>query len=492
MLPRPVGRIQGGRPVPHGPDSRNVPERSTFSARRFAIVVSPRDGWATGGDMIHGTHRCLDAIARRISDLSRAGRHSRYLPAIFGQSGLSLFNFALNIVLMRELSAHDYGTFALCVVLATLAYTVNGSLASGPLMVFGMSRQGRPSRKAVEALLSAVNVAILVVVFLAAIPLVAVLSGEDGGVSLIAAAFIAAFAARMYTRTFAYARQRPNVAMTGDLSSIVAASAILIGAAVSDVRLTLPLALAGVTCGNIAAMGIEIRMMGLGIRLPHRPASLRHYLPIWRQVRWSLLGAATTFLQSQAHSVFVSLMYGPAAFAPLAAGQVVFAPTRTVMIACLNIVIPDVVTAAQRNEHERVLRIFKYSTFLFTVMVLTIGAAVALFWPPIFDVLYASKYAHHPMGLIVAIWCGIFVCGAFCFAPSAILQALREYRALAYGTIYGSLISSASVLILLSALGPEWSLLGVLMGNVFNAQYIVSRALTSTRRLAQHVVAEPA
>ena len=33
-----------------------------------------------------------------------------------------------------------------------------------------MSRQGRPSRKAVEALLSAVNIAIVGVIFVAAIP----------------------------------------------------------------------------------------------------------------------------------------------------------------------------------------------------------------------------------------------------------------------------------------------------------------------------------
>jgi O-antigen/teichoic acid export membrane protein len=393
---------------------------------------------------------------------------------------------------MRELSAHDYGTFALCVVLATLAYAVNGPLASGPLMVFAISRQGRPSRKAVEALLSTVNIAILGAVFLAAIPVVAVLSGENSGISLIAAAFIAASAARMYTRTFAYARRRPNVALIGDLSSIFAAAALLIGATVFNVGLTLPLALTGVASGNVVAMGIEIRMMGLGIRLPHRRASLRHYLPIWRQVRWSLLGAGTTFLQSQSHSVFVSLMYGPAAFAPLAAGQVVFAPTRTFMLACLNIVIPDVVTAVQRNENGNVLRIFKYSTLIFTTMVLSLGTAVAIFWTPIFDALYANKYADQPMGLIVAMWCGIFVCGAFCFAPSGILQALREYRALAYGTVYGSLISSASVLVLLSVVGPEWSLLGVLMGHVFNAQYIVSRALRSTRKLVQHVAVEPA
>ena len=82
--------------------------------------------------MIYETHRCLVDIARRISDLSRARTYSRYLPAIFGQSGLSLFNFALNIVLMRELSTHEYGAYALCVVLASLAYTANGSLASAP------------------------------------------------------------------------------------------------------------------------------------------------------------------------------------------------------------------------------------------------------------------------------------------------------------------------------------------------------------------------
>jgi O-antigen/teichoic acid export membrane protein len=409
----------------------------------------------------------------------------RYAIAVAGQSALSLFNFVLNIVLVRELTAHTYGTYALSFVLASFAYTLNGSLASGPLMVFGMGRQGRPSRKAVEALLSAVNTAMVGAIFLTAVPLFAALSGEDLLVCLTAAMFIAAYAARMFTRTFAYARQRPDVALRGDLSSIFVASTSLAAVAHSAVGLTLPAVLLAIASGNTVAMAMEIYLLRLGLRLRYRPAFLWQYLPIWRHVRWSLLGASSSLLQGQAHSLLVSLTYGPAAFAPLAAGQVIFGPVRLIMNACHYVIIPDVVAAVCRDDHYVVARILKYSALVLTILVLGLGVVVALLWTDVFDLLYVRKYADEPMGMIVAIWCAIVVCSALYFAPSGILQALRKYRLLAFGTVYGCLISSAVVIILLTSLGPEWSLLGVLAGEAFTAQYTIARANRSTSTLAR-------
>jgi O-antigen/teichoic acid export membrane protein len=245
--------------------------------------------------------------------------------------------------------------------------------------------------------------------------------------------------------------------------------------------------LVGIAGGNAVAMAIEIYLLRLGVRLRYRPAFLRQYLPIWRHVRWSLLGASTSLLQTQGHSLLVSLTYGPAAFAPLAAGQVIFGPVRLIMSACNNMIIPDVVAAIGRDDHSFVARILQYSTLLLTTLVLALGVAIALLWTDVFDLLYARKYADEPMGMIVAIWCAIVMCGALYFAPSGILQALREYRLLAFATVYGCLISSAVVLILLAWLGPAWSLLGVLAGEAFTAQYAVSRALRSTSNLARQV-----
>ena len=356
-----------------------------------------------------------------------------------GQAGLSLFSFVLNIVLIRELSAHSYGTFALAVVLANFAYTANGSLASAPLMVFGTTRQGRPSRKALETLLSTVNAAIVVVIFLIAIPLFAALSGEDLVVCLTAALFIASFAARMFTRTFAHSRRRPDVALRGDLISIVVASTALASVGLSAIGFALPVVLIAMASGNAVAMATEISLLKLGFRLSCRPAFLRQYLPIWREVRWSLLGASTSLLQSQAHSLLVSLTYGPAAFAPLAAGQVIFGPVRLVMNACGYIIIPDVVTAVRSRNHHVVARLLKYSGPVLAMLVLGLGLMIALLWPYVFDLLYARKYADQPMGMIVAIWGAIVICAALYFAPSGILQALRKYRLLAFRTVYGRL-----------------------------------------------------
>ena len=85
------------------------------------------------------------------------GALRKYAVAVLGQSTLGVFNFGLNIVLVRSLSLHDYGSFALCLVLATLATLVITALCSSPLLVFATARSGRPSRLALEAMLSTIS-----------------------------------------------------------------------------------------------------------------------------------------------------------------------------------------------------------------------------------------------------------------------------------------------------------------------------------------------
>ena len=167
----------------------------------------------------------LDKARRRLFSarpaawkLPEAAALRHYLTALLAQSVLSIFNAVLNIALVRVLAPHDYGAFALCLVFAILGTSINGALANGPLIVFGTSRIGRPSRLAVEARLSSVNMAVVVFVFILCVPLLLIFIEKDILVCLVAAAFISALTARGYTRTFAYARQKPHIALKGDLT----------------------------------------------------------------------------------------------------------------------------------------------------------------------------------------------------------------------------------------------------------------------------------
>lgn len=138
-------------------------------------------------------------------------------------------------------------------------------------MIFGLGRHGRPSRLAVETLLSTVNTAIVALVFVSAGPVLFILTREDPIVCVAGAAFVSSFTARLYTRTFAYARRRPPVAIAGDFLTISAAALVLLASWWGWGRLDLPFVFAGLASGNILAMAVELRLLHLKPRLK-RPA----------------------------------------------------------------------------------------------------------------------------------------------------------------------------------------------------------------------------
>jgi O-antigen/teichoic acid export membrane protein len=408
----------------------------------------------------------------------------RYLTALLAQSVLSVFNAGLNIFLVLALIPHDYGAFALCLVFGILGTSINGALACNPLVVFGTIRLGRPSRRAVEALLSSVNAAVVAFVFVLSVPLVGIFTGEGLFVCLLAAASISALTARSYTRSFAYARQLPQVALGGDLTLITVASVLLLAANSMQGLVTLQAVFVSLTAGNSMAMTVEISSLRLGLRLVRRRSSLRRYLAIWKDVRWSLVGSTTTLLQTQAHSFLVSLFVGPAAYAPLAAGQVIFGPVRIMMSAWTLVMQPELVLAIRSKAHKQILRTLTISALALASLVVAIGVALALLWPLIYALLYAGKYSAETMTWIVAAWCAITLWTAVGCSPSAVLQTFRNYRTLAFGSVYGAGISILGVALLLFTVGAEWSLLGILMAEAFLAWYMLGHALRSIHTLA--------
>jgi len=85
------------------------------------------------------------------------------------------------------------------------------------------------------------------------------------------------------------------------------------------------------------------------------------------------------------------------------------------------------------------------------------------------------------MALIVAGWAMVTFCAALYNAPSAALQAMRQFRALAIASVYAALISGIAVAILLFTIGPSSTVLGVFAAECFMAFILIRLVL---RRLA--------
>src|SRR5689334_14047363 len=84
------------------------------------------------------------------------GRY-RYGVAALDQIALSVFGFALNLVLVRALSATDYGIVSLWMAMALLAVSVQNALVSAPLNIHVNAAPDPVSARRLTASLVVVN-----------------------------------------------------------------------------------------------------------------------------------------------------------------------------------------------------------------------------------------------------------------------------------------------------------------------------------------------
>jgi len=209
---------------------------------------------------------------------------------------------------------------------------------------------------------------------------------------------------------------------------------------------------------------------------------LNGYGQVWEQSRWALVGAVTTLFVSQAHALIVTSSSGPGAFAPLAAGMVLFGPVRVALLTWQNMVKPELALALSNNQGEAVKSQIRKTVSLVGVAVLAFAFCLWMAWPYINGWLYAKEYADQPMGYIVCMWTVITFFAAIYNAPSAALQAMKDFRVLAMASVYGAIISGVLVTLLLAFFNPASTLLGIIAAECFMAVYLIRIMLNHLKK----------
>jgi O-antigen/teichoic acid export membrane protein len=438
--------------------------RTAFRAAEFgleAIRRSPeRNPMATAVTAISSWSRRRDAIRR-------------YSTSIASQGALSAFSFLLSLLMLRVMDVEDFGVFSLVIVVANLFTGVTNALAATPLTVYAPALDSRRERTRMEATLSAANGALCL--GLTAVTAVGgYLYRAEIGFALVCAAFVATFCLRHYWRVFAFARRRPEVALSTDLLYVATGVAALGATTVATKgSFGVDLAFAVLSAVNVASMAGIGRSLAIGIRLPLRRFMPATYRRVWDECGWSLLGVVTTAVQTQAHSFVVSAFAGPAAYAPLAAGNALFGPMRMTVVAWQMVARPDFAAAIARNDEARVWRSIKVSTALFLAGNAIFIVCLYGLWDLVESQLFRQKYAGQPMFLIVALWGAIATVTAVRGILSGAMQAYRTFRPLAMSTVYGGALSLAIAVALFFAFDPAASLIGVLVGEVFTLAYLM-------------------
>ena len=422
-------------------------------------------------------------ISRIPHDIVRLGRN--FMLSLGGEGLQSGIHFVLNLVLIRILSPHDFGIFAIAFVLGGLSLTYGNALVSTPAAVLIPRLKSGRAADFQEVVFG--SIALLISALIAIIVLAGLWFATGQTPEAVAGgAFAGLWTLRNHVRCVMFARHAMVAATLSDFS--YSTSGVLFIGAVLFLLPDLPQltgVLLALTLANIVAVFVALRALGRHARVSFRRTVWRRYRAIWSDVAWSLFGTTTWAIQGQGLMFLVAAIVGPAAYAPLAVGVVLFTPLRPAISAFINVFRPDFGAALAKRELGR-LRVTMLSiTVLILLACVAVGGAIWLGWPLLQTYLFAGKFGDAPMPLIVAL-SGIAAATYFTYnVPLALVQGAGEFRPVALATTFGAIVGLASVAVLLAVTSVAWSLAGFIAGEAVCGLYLW---ISAQRILREHAI----
>ncbi|WP_457107422.1 hypothetical protein [Methylobacterium sp. P5_C11] len=385
-----------------------------------------------------------------------------YAIAVSGPLALSATQFILSVVLVHLMNPNEFGTFSFLMVTSQFLMSFSGAFLCAPLPVVMAKADGTRDAGMVECLL-AVNFTLALLVFL----LISALSIALG-TEFIAAILFGGFASltmlRWFGRAYAYAIGLPLRATLSDIVSglILAVGIGLVAWQGSASPLLAYGALMLSAASGLLAFGPH--HLAEQLRWP-RLEGVSRYGAVWKEhSSWSLLGLVTTEATGNAHAYFVTLISGAAAFAALAASALLIRPAIILMNALGEFERPRLawLIAQQRwSDVDRTMVLFRFILMSGWFATLGLGVVIAYLVPSLlftrdYDLLYVQR--------AFILWLAIMGLRLVRTPESILLQAGGQFRALAHSSVYSSVISIVLVVVMVWAVGPLFSMIGVLVG----------------------------
>lgn len=394
-----------------------------------------------------------------------SGMRSTFV-AVMSAGGVSLANFASTFALLKGVVPTDFGVFAFVQVLIGLGYGVSNAIFGAPLSV-SMDRESiGNSFIAANWTLSSISAVVLGVI--------ASMLGASLELAMLFGASALTQWLRWFHRSYRDATAGYAASRASDLRYAVVTLVLLGGLALFDevnVRNV-------VTLQSVAAL-ISCGPEGLCWRSPVR---ISPFLSEFRSNgRHALVGVISTEATANAHSYLVTLLIGPAAYAPLAAMMLLFRPVGVVIMSLTQIERPRIARALQYSDGhgvEGILRSFGLLVGLGWVGNTVLAAVLAWGFTAAF---FGAKYEMAEM--FVAFFLFAFVMLLRCVrAPySVLLQAQASFRSLSQVTIASAIVSLILVVVLLKFATAAYSLVGVAVGEALALAWIVRLVAISRR-----------
>jgi hypothetical protein len=380
----------------------------------------------------------------------------RYALAALGPFTIAGAHFLGSILFLKTMAPAAFGLFAFVLVAVPFWLGISVALFGAPLAT--RPREELPTLLKTNALFCAAA-GLGTALIMAA-------SGADAATAAWLGIYGAVMCLRWFARWLAYNSNKPLTAVLSDLAYgglLVAGLGGLI-ALHRESLFAAAIVLAASAAAGLAVFGSDF-LAQQARALRH--GSLKAYAPVWRELtQWALLGIVTSELSVNAHAWLVTLLAGPKAFAPIAAGALFLRPVALCLTALPDRERPlmvETLRAGDRAGAERCVRDFRGAAG--TLWLLTVALSVAaLLWAP--HLILKADYDGRAIAVVVALWAIIMAVRSWRTPDAVLLQAAREFKPLAGASVWSSLVSVSATALLLWQFGPVASLVGILIGDI--------------------------
>jgi len=410
----------------------------------------------------------LGALGRPRPRLAAVFARYRYAAAALDQMALSVFGFALNVCLLRTLSATDYGIVSLWITMALFAVSVQSALVLGPLNIYLPGATEPESARRLETALSTMNlVAVLATATLAgAVNFLAHAewASHDALTAIAIPLFVGAGMYREYYRSTAFSRRDMAMLLWID-GPYLAVTSLCLGAMLLWPQRFADLATAflAMTIGCLVSQ-LCVRLRGEAAeRRLFRDGWLGHYRKISGEVAWSLVGVVANHAENRSYVYIATSLVGMASLAAINAIGLLFRPVSVLVSAWGQSALPhlsDALTNGRIEEFDRTLGRALVATAVGSV---AIGMALWFAWEPVERYVFAGKYGDGV--LLLWPWAAASGASVLRYVGSTGLMAAREFKFLAKSqTVCGALAAAATAGFILwqGYTGAMW---GIAIGN---------------------------
>ncbi len=391
----------------------------------------------------------------------------RAIAAIGGSAGMALTSLVLALCLMQKGTIEEYGLFAFLLVTQALANGFSNAMLGSPLLIVLSEAEKNNSVTAIHKVSSFMLANLLLCLTFAVVQAGIVWSfTQDPALTLIYAfsAFITTL--RWFGRSYCNNSHQPGRVVFSDagytLASLCLAAWMFF---IDNVSLH--------SFGVLTAVAAVIALPLLGRDFTTIQfikvfgANIAGFIEGWhKQGKHALLGVLTTEGTLNSHSYMITLFFGPAAFAPIAAAALLFRPVMVVLTSLAQIERPRLrQLLATKQVFEAKASLLRYrsinSGFWFINCVL--AALVLLF---LLDFYWQDVNSTSTLILAAVFFALIQGSRAISSTYNVFLQAADKFKVLSLVTLKTSLLTIPLVFLMLQFFEPVFSLIGIFAGEL--------------------------